>query len=201
MVLAMAVGAACLGFAVATVIGIRTSDPGVQGAIVGAVAGLGGGIGGACIGALSTWAVARAGHDEARRENTRRVAAEIVRLATEHFNELTQEMYWRRDQRQAPWPLRRKPAVGSSDRLNEAGRELMVTAREDATYEAGVALVVATITLDRLAVQGDFLGRTEGNQVRPMTDEEFTEFEKASDAYHAAVGRFMFEVRKELGSA
>ena len=186
------------------------TNPIVQGALIGAAAGVIGVIVGALIGALAASRVANASlraaaiaREEARKahfaDETRRLAAELVRGSAEHRRQVREEIFFRHDaEGRGELMLDQKPEIGSTEPLYLIQAELHVTALRPETASSAHALYRSTVALDRFNFNPKSHLVAPG-KVANLTEAEFWAYMDLESLYLSEVDNFLRHVRVELG--
>ena len=181
----VAVVAAAVGFVAAALLGVRVSDPAVQGAVVGAIAGVTGGVLGAGITAWTTRQTAadtlRDAWDARFADRIRDLAAQMLDSADRYVTacDRVKAPRWNKDVPEPP-----QPELGHT--FGQVAQELRLLARLPAT-QAAVGGLSTAVEKVKFEVEVDWIAGPAGSWGR------------AQQGYRAAVEQFEDAVRVELG--
>lgn len=175
--------AAMFGFAACALLGVRISDPAVQGALVGGGAGVAGGVLGAAITAWATRQTTaetlRDARDSRFDDRVRELGSQMLDVADRHLLTWTWAVE-RGDDRKVPDPMP-EATVG------QLGQELRLLVRTQVAYDAIDGLTTAFVKLG--FVYGT---RTVGSPKDELWESVVTRYEHAVDVFEVAF-------RAELG--
>lgn len=145
---------------------------------------------------------AAAGRTEERRarfhDQTRVLAAELLRESSLHEQQVADEVAWRSGPENAPWDLARKPVVGPTEPVAVAAYELRVTSEQRATANQARQVYMATVALDAFAFT-PATDLVDAQHARQLDQAKVTDFTNHRAALHGARRAFIRLVREELG--
>lgn len=145
---------------------------------------------------------AAAGREDERRDGfrdqTRVLAADLLRESSAHEKQVADEVSWRSTAGNSPWELGHKPHVGSTEPLAAAAYELRITSQLPETANQARRVYHATVALDAFAFT-PATDLVDDRHVQAVDEQRLTDFHNQRATLHAERRTFVRLVRGELG--